>query len=160
ETGWIAFGDEPWLVNVTLPAAPLPGLVFVVSSNYFASPSTILTAKPVQGSEALGEGFAGLHVQWQPGRFEPTPRVPVTVYVTGVALIIGLTIVAGYVVLRDVSRDLRTAELRTHFLASVSHELRTPLTAVRLFAETLVMGRTGDENTRREYLESIVNESE
>jgi two-component system phosphate regulon sensor histidine kinase PhoR len=42
----------------------------------------------------------------------------------------------------------------------VSHELRTPLTAVRMFAETLVMGRTGDENTRREYLESIVNESE
>jgi len=160
ETGWIAFGDEPWLINVTLPAAPLPGLVFVVSGHYFASPSTVLVAKSVQGSEPLGEGFAGLHVLWQPGRFEPMPRVPVTVYATGVALIVGLTIVAGYVLLRDVSRDLRMAELRTHFLASVSHELRTPLTAVRMFAETLVMGRTADEHTRREYLESIVNESE
>jgi signal transduction histidine kinase len=45
-------------------------------------------------------------------------------------------------------------------VASVSHELKTPLTAIRMFAETLAMGRSRDECTRSEYLETIVNESE
>jgi len=45
-------------------------------------------------------------------------------------------------------------------VASVSHELKTPLTAIRMFAETLALGRTRDEATRSEYLETIVDESE
>src|SRR5262249_20268306 len=40
-----------------------------------------------------------------------------------------------------------------------SHELRTPLTAIRMFAETLRLGRVGEE-TRAAYLDTIVNESE
>jgi signal transduction histidine kinase len=52
------------------------------------------------------------------------------------------------------------AEMRSQFVSSVSHELRTPLTAIRMFAETLRMGRSRDERTREEYLETIVNESE
>jgi signal transduction histidine kinase len=45
-------------------------------------------------------------------------------------------------------------------VASVSHELKTPLTAIRMFAETLSLGRTRDEQARSEYLETIVSESE
>jgi signal transduction histidine kinase len=41
----------------------------------------------------------------------------------------------------------------------VSHELKTPLTAIRMFAETLLMARSRPE-TREEYLQTIVNESE
>jgi signal transduction histidine kinase len=51
-------------------------------------------------------------------------------------------------------------EVRSQFVASVPHELKTPLTAIRMFAETLAMGRSRDERTRGEYLETIVNESE
>jgi signal transduction histidine kinase len=45
-------------------------------------------------------------------------------------------------------------------VASVSHELKTPLTAIRMFAETLALGRSRDARTQSEYLETIVNESE
>jgi signal transduction histidine kinase len=51
-------------------------------------------------------------------------------------------------------------EVRAQFVASVSHELKTPLTAIRMFAETLSLGRSRDEHTRAEYLETIVSESE
>ena len=47
------------------------------------------------------------------------------------------TILAGYLLLRDVHRDVRLTEIRSQFVASVSHELKTPLTSIRMFAETL-----------------------
>src|SRR6516162_1169744 len=50
--------------------------------------------------------------------------------------------------------------MRAQFVASVSHELKTPLTAIRAFAETLVLRRIPDEQTRVEYLETLMNESE
>jgi signal transduction histidine kinase len=74
--------------------------------------------------------------------------------------VLGIAVVGGYLLLRDVDRDVRMNEVRSQFVASVSHELKTPLTSIRMFAETLAMGRGRDERTRYEYLETIVNESE
>src|SRR5215475_13163968 len=63
-----------------------------------------------------------------------------------------MAVFGGYLLLSDVNRDVRMTEVRSQFIASVSHELKTPLTAIRMFAETLAMGRSRDENTRAEYL--------
>jgi len=61
---------------------------------------------------------------------------------------------------RDIRREQRLAEMRSQFVSSVSHELKTPLTAIRMFAETMLMGRLTDPEVRQEYLETIVNESQ
>ncbi len=55
-------------------------------------------------------------------------------------LVVGFTAFGGYLVWRDVSRELAIADMRSYFAASVSHELKTPLTAIRMFAEALTMG--------------------
>jgi len=57
-------------------------------------------------------------------------------------------------------RELEVADMRSQFVASVSHELRTPLTSIRMFAETLQMGRPIDPSARAEYLNTIVYESD
>ncbi len=70
-----------------------------------------------------------------------------------------LTLLAGGLAVRDVSRELRTAALRSTFVASVTHELRTPLASIRLLAETLRWGRARPEATT-ELLDTIVEETD
>ena len=59
-----------------------------------------------------------------------------------------------------VGRKARTARLQSDFLASVSHELRTPLAAIRMYAQTLRMGRLENDAARTEQsLDTIVRET-
>jgi signal transduction histidine kinase len=158
---WVPYGVEPWLVTITSPQAQLPALIVAVSSTRVAPPGVKLLSRSSIG-DALGEGFPGLHVEWSDNRFLETARtgLPVGLWIASLALVLGVAVFGGYLLLRDVNRDVRMTEVRSQFVASVSHELKTPLTAIRMFAETLSMGRTRDEHTKAEYLETIVNESE
>lgn len=82
-------------------------------------------------------------------------------YVFG-ALILTLvaTSVAGSgATLIVVQREARVARLQTDFVNKVSHDLRTPLTSIRMFVETLQMGRLTDEARRAEALAIIAEET-
>ena len=52
------------------------------------------------------------------------------------------------------------AQLKAGFVANVSHDLKTPLSVIRMYGETLEMGRVGDDLTRQEYYRVITRESE
>lgn len=53
----------------------------------------------------------------------------------------------------------RTSYLQKDFISSISHEFRTPIASIRGFARLLQMDGL-DENTRREYVDLIAQESE
>ena len=61
---------------------------------------------------------------------------------------------------RNVARELALAKLKSDFVSNVSHELRTPLALIRLYAETLELGRISNPGKRQEYYEIIRKESE
>ncbi|MCL4523993.1 MAG: HAMP domain-containing histidine kinase [Acidobacteria bacterium] len=61
---------------------------------------------------------------------------------------------------RNVSREMALARLKADFVANVSHELRTPLALIRLYAETLEMGRLTNPDKPQEYYRIIREESE
>jgi signal transduction histidine kinase len=61
---------------------------------------------------------------------------------------------------RNVARNLALAKLKSDFVSNVSHELRTPLALIRLYAETLELGRLSNPEKRQEYYEIIRKESE
>ena len=61
---------------------------------------------------------------------------------------------------RNVARELALAKLKSDFVSNVSHELRTPLALIRLYAETLELGRIANLGKRQEYYEIIRKESE
>ncbi len=55
----------------------------------------------------------------------------------------------------------RVARLQADFTANISHELRTPLASIRMYAQTLQMGRLeGDPKRTKESLEIILRETE
>jgi len=88
------------------------------------------------------------------------PRLRLAFYAAGLVLALAVTLFCRYVVWQDYRREARAAELRSAFVARVSHELRTPLTSIRMLAETLSLGRVAEPERQREYLDTIVQETE
>jgi signal transduction histidine kinase len=81
------------------------------------------------------------------------------IYGTMLALLVAGMVLGVVLVMRDLSRERRLSQLRTDFVANVTHELKTPLTSIRMFAETLQLGRTSSEAERQESLDVIVSET-
>jgi signal transduction histidine kinase len=61
---------------------------------------------------------------------------------------------------RNVAKEMALARLKSDFVSNVSHELRTPLSLIRLYAETLELGRLSSPEKYQEYYSIIRKESE
>lgn len=83
----------------------------------------------------------------------PSSRLPTLFFL--LALTTGL-LVASIVL---IGRETEIARLRADFIAGVSHELRTPLAQIRMFAETLMLGRVRGEDEQKRSLEIIDQEA-
>lgn len=70
------------------------------------------------------------------------------------------TIIGVVMILRDVAREREIDRMKTNFVSSVSHELRTPLTAIKAYAETMLRNPNMPEQTMREFLTIIDEESD
>jgi signal transduction histidine kinase len=59
------------------------------------------------------------------------------------------------IIMRDVTRERQTDQLKNDFIAMVSHELRTPLVAVKAATATLLGQSAGQMNERQQHLLAI-----
>ena len=83
----------------------------------------------------------------------PRSRMP---YIVALLLLTsGLLVTAVW----QLRREAELADLREDFVSSVSHQLRTPLTQIRMFSETLMLGRVRNEAERERATEIIVDEA-
>ncbi len=175
ESVWVPYGKEFWLVSL---APALPGrqrLAIVVqgesildsiTANIPDSEMILANVRFTTGAdpdgESLGPSFPGLKLAYATGGEASLLGdwgLQRSFYLIALFLVLCVTLFGAYFLWRDVGRELQMAEMRSQFIASVSHELKTPLTAIRIFAETLRMGRLKDSQAKREYLDTIVNES-
>jgi len=176
EAIWVPYGEGPWLISLASPRAGTNPLLIVVEAEdilaSLKSDSSFLKTYPreirfIRGEapegEFLGPNFRGLKIAFEAGELSDLSkqwRVQPAFYLLALLLVLSVTLFGAYLLWRDVRRDLQMAELRSQFVSSVSHELKTPLTAIRMFAETLRLGRSKNQKTQRDYLDTIVNESQ
>ena len=74
---------------------------------------------------------------------------------------LSVLIIGGLVLTKHiVSKEMALARLKSDFVSNVSHELRTPLALIRLYAETLELGRITTQEKKQEYYRIIRKESE
>jgi signal transduction histidine kinase len=59
-----------------------------------------------------------------------------------------LSLVLAALTILHLWRERELVRARRDFVASVSHELRTPLAQIRMFSETLLLGREESEEER------------
>ena len=78
---------------------------------------------------------------------------------TLIVSLVATTIFGSAATLAVIYREARVAKLQTDFVNKVSHDLRTPLTSIRMFVETLQLGRLHDPERQSEALEIIADET-
>ena len=171
EPSWSRWGHE-WLVSV----APVPGEIQGVvlagtkadaieavkrGSRRGAVGSFEVVDTPDSTAHALAPTFPGLAVRFDPALSASAAQgLRRSFLVASLILVLSVTLLGGYLLWRDVRREVTVARLRSEFVSAVSHELKTPVTSIRMFAETLRMHGTERTDQRTEYLDTIVCESE
>ncbi|HVF24101.1 MAG TPA: HAMP domain-containing sensor histidine kinase [Pyrinomonadaceae bacterium] len=127
----------------------------------FAASPTWGSGKP-EVSQNLDDPFRGLSlgIKFQGTTAEAISRN----WVFQSFLILGVlsVLMIGGLVLtyRSVNKQVALARLKSDFVSNVSHELRTPLALIRLYAETLELGRITTTEKKHEYYSIIRKESE
>jgi two-component system phosphate regulon sensor histidine kinase PhoR len=89
--------------------------------------------------------------------FSTTPAS--TAFGVLVLAMVGAMAAGATAMLVYVFRSRSLARLQTEFVAKVSHDLRTPLTSIRLFIETLQLGRAADPKKTQDCLECLAAET-
>jgi signal transduction histidine kinase len=117
---------------------------------------------PFSAADSVGTALGGMsvHVALRPEVASklligglPRSRLPMLLGL--LALTAGLIAAA----LLQHRREYELAALRSEFVSNVSHELRTPLAQIRMFAETLLLGRVRSPEERLRSLEIIDQEA-
>lgn len=108
--------------------------------------------------EALPHWEIALY-QLNPGKITASAVTLKYTFALLVTLLLLAIVIGGWLIVRDLDRELRLAKQKTDFVSNVSHELKTPLTSIRMFAELLAEGRVSDAEKQRGYLNIITAES-
>jgi signal transduction histidine kinase len=186
-SSWIPWGREPWVVGVLADAEASPTRAAVIRPSLLLGWSETVAggaegSAPASGDEALpaawramefvpsgelegeslGPGLNGLRIRLQPDVLQhlDTGELEGWLFRLLLPVILLLTGFTAYLAWRDVRRETEAVRLRTQFVSSVTHELKTPLTSIRMFAETLRLGRQSSPAMQREYLDTVVHETE
>jgi signal transduction histidine kinase len=165
----VAFSRDPDVLRrdvfeTTLGALESPAIVAVLDHRG----RLVYSKAPIERAEhVLSVTFREGLPSWSVAVYLPpvaSPRVAVRRQVAlftgafGVLLVIIVVGIAG--AWRLMRREAEMAQLKSDFVANVSHDLKTPLSVIRMFGETLEMGRVPDEARRGEYYRVITRESE
>lgn len=138
------------------------GLVNKLVSGVVGARDAALTQQPLAERE-LPEPFHALKLVALPIGVDPVSSASTrnrAIYGTLLGIFY-LTLALGvFYTGRALYREAKISRLKTDFVSLVSHELRTPLTSIRMFIDTLSLGRVRDPVQTQEVLSLLAKETE
>jgi signal transduction histidine kinase len=150
ETGF-ANPDEAWVIRLSEPTGELLYESAATADGERFEVERVMSAASFEGVR--------LQLRYRDRSIEQEVR-RLAIAKTALILFIDLMLLAGLgLVWANVRRELKLSRLKSDFVANVSHELKTPLALIRLFAETLELGRVPSEDRKGEYYRVINKES-
>lgn len=75
------------------------------------------------------------------------------------AISVIIVLFGGFLIIRNIRNMVKLAQLKSDFVSNVSHEIRTPISLIRMYAETLMLGRVKAEEKKQHYYDVIHHES-
>ncbi len=90
----------------------------------------------------------------------PTGATVAIIYIILLLIFISVLITGVVITSRLIWQETKISRLKTDFVSHVSHELRTPLTSIRMFIETLRLGRAASKEEEQECLGMLTKETE
>ncbi|MCK4822924.1 GHKL domain-containing protein, partial [bacterium] len=131
------------------------------------------TGKPIYGpnpastKSITSENFSSIFPFWkisilQTGgiSIQDMAKKQSQVYIALMVLMIAFICIGTCLTLRNILREIQLSRMKSDFVSNVSHELKTPLALIRLFGETLEMGRVETKEKAQEYYRVIIRECE
>ena len=137
------FVETQWIARARSIAEPA-GIVVSVGDS-----GTPASADELRTSDKTGLPWA---ITFSSGGARPDPAgfgSRRSLLLLGLAVVVVMALIAAYVIVRAVNREIAVARLQSDFVAAVSHEFRTPLTALRQFNGMLSDGTAADDETRQ-----------
>jgi two-component system phosphate regulon sensor histidine kinase PhoR len=64
-----------------------------------------------------------------------------------------------WLIFRNITKQIELSQMKSDFVSNVSHEIRTPLALIRMYIETLEMGRVKNTKKIKGYYTVILNET-
>jgi len=77
-----------------------------------------------------------------------------------IVVIISMLILGTWFFYKYITRETELMQLKSAFVDSASHTLKTPLTRIRMMAEKMDLGWLKDEGKKKEYLQTIITETD
>ena len=169
---------EPVLVAYVRDADALRRDILETSLAALESPTVVAVldqdGRAVYARSALGRAEPVLAIpmreglpDWRVAVYAPPGASPgdmvrrqVMLFTAAFGVLVAVIVAGVMLTWRLTRRETEMAQLKADFVANVSHDLKTPLSVIRMFGETLEMGRVPDEARRQEYYRIITHESE
>jgi signal transduction histidine kinase len=76
------------------------------------------------------------------------------------AAVLAVALGGGFLLVRSVARETELATLKMVFVSRMSHELKTPLALIKMYGETLALGRVKDEDQARGFAGIVAREAD
>ena len=145
------FVESQWLAPLSSVAAQTH-TVFALRD---AAGKSVSGAMEANRSDAIARSSSETALPWTviAASVHPPPEerdfaVRRRLLAAGFILLVLMALLASYLIVRAVSREVAVARLQSDFVSAVSHEFRTPLTSLRQFTEMLRENPAIDDQRR------------